>query len=252
MGRLWRIITGWWLRVVGKAEDASPEAVLAAEQAEFTKAQAQFNDGLAKQAGIIERLKVQVENEDKRAIILGDRAKAAYASGQMEKAGQLALELKELKRELDENKTQLQQAEDMFQTLKKQRDAYITTAQQRLAAVKSKISKLKMAESQAKLAEMASSVTFNPDGTGLAEFESRIDERLADAKGKVRVAGADLKLEMAPNEAELKAMEGQALAEFAREMGLAGPASSPAPIAPQAGRDLGPAEAAPDATKVAT
>ena len=83
MGRLWRIVKGWWLRVVGKAEDANPRSILEAEMADFTKASAQFNENLAKQAGMIERLKAQVIAEEKKTELLTARASASYSAGQM-------------------------------------------------------------------------------------------------------------------------------------------------------------------------
>ena len=67
MGRLFRIIKGWFLRIVGKAEDANPRAILEAEIADFHKASAQFNQNLAKQAGLIERLKGQIASEGKNS-----------------------------------------------------------------------------------------------------------------------------------------------------------------------------------------
>ena len=54
MGRLFRIIKGWFLRLIGSAEDANPRAILEAEIADFHKASAQYNQNLAKQAGMIE------------------------------------------------------------------------------------------------------------------------------------------------------------------------------------------------------
>lgn len=248
MGRLWRIIKGWWLRAIGKAEDANPRAVLEAEIADFQKATAQFNENLAKQAGMIERLKAQVSAEEKKAELITARASAAYAAGQMEKAGQMALQVKEAKRELEENKKQLVTAEELYKNLSRQRDVYVKQAKDRIETAKSKISKAEMAEAQAKLTEMASNVSFNPDGTGLASLNEKLDERIANAQGKVRVASEQTaSSEWSVTEGEQKALESQALAEFAREMGFAPAPAAPASLA--APRDLGPADADPTSTK---
>ena len=249
MGRLWRIVKGWWLRVVGKAEDANPRAILEAEMADFTKASAQFNENLAKQAGMIERLKAQVIAEEKKTELLTARASAAYSAGQMEKAGQMALQIKDSKRTVDENKAQLVQAEELYKNLSRQRDVFIKAARERIETAKSKISKLEMAEAQAKLSEMASNLNFNPDGTGLANLNEKLDERIANAQGKVRVAGESTAAsEWVTTEGEQKALESQALADFAREMGFAAAAPPAAPAAVP--RDLGPADADPTSTKV--
>jgi len=167
----------------------------------------------------------------------------------MEKAGQLALQVKEAKRELEENKKQLVTAEELYKNLTRQRDVYVKQAKERIETAKSKISKAEMAEAQAKLTEMASNVSFNPDGTGLSALNEKLDERIANAQGKVRVASEQTaSSEWSVTEGEQKALESQALAEFAREMGFApAPAAPPSLAAP---RDLGPAESDPTTTKV--
>ena len=242
MGRLFRIIKGWFLRLVGSAEDANPRAILEAEVAEFHKASAQFNQNLAKQAGMIERLKGQIASEGKKLEMLTARATAAFKAGNTEKAGQMALQIKEVTREVEENKLQLKEAEELYQNLTKQREVYTKEARARIDKIKSKISRVEMAEAQAKLTESMSDASFNADGTGLANLEDKLDERIANAQGKVRVATELSELsDFNVTEAEQNALEQQALAEFAAQMGLA----SPAPVVDSAPatRDLGPVEA---------
>ena len=243
MGRLFRIIKGWFLRIVGKAEDANPRAILEAEIADFHKASAQFNQNLAKQAGLIERLKGQIASEGKKLEMLTARASASYKAGNMEKAGSMALQIKEVTREIEENKVQLNEAEELYQNLTRQREVYSKEARARIDKIKSKISRVEMAEAQAKLTEAMSDATFNPDGTGLATLEDKLDERIANAQGKVRVATEMSEMsDFSVTEAEQDALEQQALAEFAAQMGLA-TAAPPIDAAPAA-RDLGPAEPA--------
>ena len=251
MGRLWRIVKGFFLRLVGKAEEANPRALLEAEISDFHKATAQFNENLAKQAGMIERLKAQVAQEEKKSEMLKARASAAYAAKNMAKAGQFALNLKETQRELEENNKQLDNAEELYKNLIRQRDTYVKEARARIDRVKSKISKAEMAEAQAKLTELASDAVFNPDGAGLATLEDKLDERTANAQGKVRVASESMdQAEWSVTQAEQEAMEAQALAEFASQMGLEGPvAAEPAAAADAPALDLGPVETAPAETE---
>lgn len=244
MGRLWRIIKGWWLRLVGKAEEANPRALLEAEIADFHKATAQFNENLAKQAGMIERLKAQIMAEGRKVEMAKARAAAAYTAKNMAKAGQLALTVKDTQRDVEENQRQLDQAEELYKNLVRQRDTYIKEARERIDAVKSKISKAEMAEAQARLTEMASDTSFNPDGTNLAGLEDKLDERIANAHGKVRVASEQTaSSEWAMTEAEQSALEQQALAEFAAQMGLAPPEPATPAASETAAPDLGPIEA---------
>ncbi|MFT7625363.1 MAG: phage shock protein A [Myxococcota bacterium] len=246
MGRLWRIIKGWFLGLVGKAEEANPRAMLEAEIADFHKATAQFNENLAKQAGMIERLKAQISTEEKKLEMAKARAAAAYAAKNMQRAGSLALTVKETQRDITENQAQQTAAETLYQNLVRQRDTYVKEARQRIDDVKGKISKAEMAEAQAQLTELASDVVFNPDGSGLSALDKKLDERIAHASGKVRVASEQMDAsEWSMTEAEQSAMEAAALAEFAKEMGLDAPAAAPAAAAPaaeSAGMDLGPAE----------
>jgi len=243
MGRLWRIIKGWWLRLIGKAEASSPRAILEAEIADFHKATAQFNENLAKQAGMIERLKAQILQEEKKVELLTARASAAYAAKNMDKAGQLALQLKDLKRLLAENREQMKQADELYRNLVKQRDVYTKEARARIEKIKGKISKAEMAEAQAKLTEAISATNFNPDRRGLNELEENLDARIADASGKVRVASetANLDSEFDLTAGEEKAMEDLALAEFAQQMGFEA-AAPPIDAPAEAERELGPAD----------
>ncbi|MFT5433876.1 MAG: phage shock protein A [Myxococcota bacterium] len=244
MGRLWRIVKGWWLRLLGKAEQSSPRAILEAEIADFHKATASFNENLAKQAGMIERLKAQIHSEGKKVELLTARASASYAAKNMEKAGSLALQLKEIKRETTENQSQMKQADDLYKNLVKQRDAYTKEARVRIEKIKGKISKAEMAEAQAKLTEAISATNFNPDGRGLGELEESLDSRIADASGKVRVASetASIDTDFDMTAGEEKAMEEMALAEFAQQMGFAAAAAPPIDAPAAAERELGPAD----------
>ena len=245
MGRLFRVIKGWFLRLVGKAEELSPRAMLEAEVDSFHRAIQSYNTNLAKQAGMIERLKRQIIEENKKLEMLTARVTAAYQAKNMEKAGNFALQVKEAKRELEENESQLTQAEELYQNLVKQRDTYTKTAREKIEGIKSKISRAEMAEAQAKLTEIASNTAFDMTGSGasLERLEEKLEERIADAEGKVRVASdAVASDEWSMTEAEQGAMEAQALAEFAAQMGLEPPPVVQTPDMADAKPDLGPVD----------
>lgn len=245
MGRLFRIFKGWWLRLIGKAEDVNPRAMLEAEIADFQKATATYNENLAKQAGMIERLKAQIVAEDKKAEMLKARTTAAYAAKQLDRAGQFALQLKDAQREVEENKVQLQQAEELYKNLVRQRDVYVKEARRKIEDVKNKISKAEMAEAQAKLTELASATAFDMGGAGasLDRLDERLNERISNAQGKVRVASDAMQTSgVTTTEDEQKALEALALAEFATQMGLETPAAPAKTPADAAVHDLGPVE----------
>jgi phage shock protein A len=243
-GRLWNLVRGFFGLFVSGLEKSNPRAMLEAEIIGFQEAVGQYNSNLAKQAGMVERLKEQIKRQKKELDQLTARTTANYAAKNMEEAGRCALQAKQLKSDLTENEAQLVAAEEMYKNLSRQRDVYVKEAQRKIEAIKQKLSKAEMAEAQAKLAEIASATAFNLSGTGanLDRLESNLDERIAEASGKARVAQDSMKGGgWVMKEEEQKALEAQALSEFAASMGLEKPAGAPA-AAEAAPKDLGPGE----------
>lgn len=251
--RIGKLIKGFFSLFISGLEKANPKALLEAEVQSFHEAIATYNTNLAKQAGMVEKLREQIKRQQKEADIVKARAAACYNAKQMEEAGRLALTLKQLNSDIAENETQMAQADELYKTLVRQRDTFVRDAQRRIESIKQKMSRVDMAESQAKLAEISSAVAYDISGSGatLQRIEEGLDERYSLAAGKARVAADMAKSgEWTVKADQQAALEQQALAEFASAMGLA----SPAPMMPvQAGgavaqtmpiRDLGPAETA--------
>ena len=243
-GRLWNLVRGFFGMFVSGLEKANPRAMLEAEVLAFQEAVGQYNTNLAKQAGMVERLREQIKRQKKELDNQTARVTANYAAKNMEEAGRAALAAKQLKSDLTENEEQLKNADEMYKNLSRQRDVYVKEAQRKIEAIKQKLSKAEMAEAQAKLAEIASSTAFNLSGTGanLERLEGNLDERIADASGKARVAQDSMKGGgWVMKEEEQKALEAQALSEFAASMGLPGAKAPEAAAAPEP-KDMGPAE----------
>lgn len=244
MGRLWNLVRGFFGLFVSGIEKANPRAMLEAEMISFQEAVGSYNTNLAKQAGMVERLKGQIASQRKQLEQLTARVTANFAAKNMEEAGRAALLAKQMKTDLTENEAQLKAADEMYQNLNRQRDVYVREAQRKIDAIKQKLSKAEMAEAQAKLSEIASATAFNMNGSGasLDRLEKNLDERIADASGKARVAQDSMKGGgWVMKEEEQKALEQQALSEFATSMGLPGAAKPEAQAAPDS-RDLGPSE----------
>lgn len=232
MSRLWNLVKGFFGLFVRNLENANPQAMLESEMNSFVEAVGAYNSNLAKQAGMVYSLKEQTKREKKELDDLIAKTTALVAAKQTERAGQLALDAKNRKTSYDENVEQLKQAEEMYQSLTRQRDVYVKEAKTRLENIKNKISKAEMAEAQAKMAEIASAMTFDMSGSGanLDRLEKGLDERISEAKGKVRVAGDSMKSGgFEQIEAEQKAMEAAALAEFTASMGISSPTAEEAP-----------------------
>ena len=249
MQRIAKLFKGFLSLFISGIEQRNPRALLEAEISSFHEAVGNFNTHLAKQAGLVERLREQIKKLQREVDLTKARATAVYNAKQFEEAGRLALSLKQLQQDLADNETQLQSAEQLYQNLTRQRDTYVREAQRRIDAIKQKLSRAEMAESQAKLAEIASTAAFDMAGSGatLQRMEEHLDNRVAEATGKARVAADMSKTgDWTMKEENQHALEQQALAEFANSMGLA---PSPAlnlqtPAAPTAPlRDLGPQQA---------
>ncbi|HEY3997671.1 MAG TPA: PspA/IM30 family protein [Candidatus Xenobia bacterium] len=248
--RLIKLFKGWFGLFVSDLETRNPKALLEAETNALSEAIANYNVNLAKQAALIERLKGQLIRQKKELELTTAKARAVLAAQQMEEAGKLALQVKKLQGEIVDNEAQSKSAEEMYVNLSKQRDIYANDAKSRIEQIKQKMSKAEIAESQAKLAEIASTTAFSMSGSGatLQRLDEKLDERVAQATGKARVA-QDMARGGAwqEKENEEKALQAQALAEFAATMGMEVPGAGPPvaiPGAAPATRELGPTQGA--------
>lgn len=241
--RLGKLIKGFLSLFISGLETANPKALLEAEIVSLQEAVANYNKNLAKQAALVERLRSSIEKEKRELERNTAKATALLNAKQMEEAGRYAMMVKQQKQSVADLETQMKQADDMYRNLSKQRDVYVREAQKRIDNIKRKMSQAEVAESQAKLAEIASATAFDMAGSGatLQRLEEKLDERVANAAGKARVAADQAGTgDWVMKAEEEKALEAQALAEFATSMGLAAPA---APAAPDTStRDLGPEE----------
>lgn len=244
--RIQKLIKGFFSLFISKVENANPRALLEAESQALREAVALYNTNLAKQAAMVEKLKTRAEGLRKTVEQTTGRAKALITSGDQKTAGRLALELKTLKSELSDLEGQVQQADALYVNLTKQRDVYVRDARKRIETIKVKMNKAELAEAQAELAEIASATAFDIAGSGdtLARLEENLDERVAQAAGKVRVA-ADHAAEgdWVLKAQEEEALEAQALAELTSAMGIQTPSAHQTRMLPvEKLRDLGPTQ----------
>ena len=223
---------------VSGLERQNPEALLEVESENLRKQIGQYNQGLASHAGLCERLmsqvkKLEVDERDLRA-----KTSANLRAGNRDAAGQYALRLQTVSRELEENRKQLEQAETTYKDLLKARDIAVSSARAKIEALRSSISDLKMKKAMAELTEMASGMISSIGGSGdtLDRLQTMVEEERTKAAGRARVArdsmdmsGVNLK------DAEQRALADQALADFAAKEGIAldspsGSTPSDAPI----------------------
>jgi len=221
--RIGNLFRGFLGLFIGGLEKANPEALLEVEKENLRKQVSKYNEGLAAHAGLCEKLMSQVKRLETESTELRAKTTANLKAGNKELAGQYALRLQSVKRELDENNSQLQDAEKTYKELVLARDASVKAAKKRIEEVSRGISDMKTKKAMAELTEMASGMIGNIGGAGdtMNRLHEMVEEERTKAAGRARVAkdSIDTK-EFAMMEKEEQAMEDLALADFAAAEGI--------------------------------
>jgi len=229
--RLANLIRGFFGLFISGLERQNPEALLEVETENLRKQIAQYNQGLASHAGLCESLMSQVRKLEGEDHDLQAKTTANLRAGNRGAAGQYALRLQTVERELTENRKQLEQAETTYKDLLKARDVAVSSAKAEIASLKSSISDMKMKKAMAELTEMASGMITSIGGSGdtLDRLQAMVEEERNKAAGRARVAKDSMDMSgVQLKEAEQNALAEQALADFAAKEGIAlEPAAGP-------------------------
>jgi phage shock protein A len=222
--RLANLVRGFFGLFISGLERQNPEALLEVETENLRKQIAQYNQGLASHAGLCERLMSQVKKLENEERDLRAKAAANLRAGNRNAAGQYALRLQTVQRELEENRKQLEQAETTYKDLLKARDVAVSSARAKIESLRSSISDMKMKQAMAELTEMASGMISSIGGSGdtLDRLQTMVEEERTKAAGRARVARDSMDLSgVQLKEAEQNALADQALADFAAKEGIA-------------------------------
>ncbi len=244
--RLRNLMRGFMSLFISGIEREHPRALIEAEKENLRKQIARFNDNLANHAAFVERLMRQVKNLEVQERELAAKAAAHLKAGNRDAAGQYALQLRTVKEQLEENRQQLEAADDTFKKLVKTRDTAVRDAQDKIESLKRLLTETEMMEAQAELQEMAQGMITSIGGSGdtISRVEEYLTERRDKAAGKARVAASSIDIsEVEIKVAEQAALADQALSEFAAAYGLEMPATEAAKpaadLAPPV-KDMGP------------
>jgi phage shock protein A len=249
--RLKNLVQGFLSLFISGLEKANPRALIEAEKENLRKQIGRFNDNLANHAAFVERLMRQVKNLEAQEKDYAAKAAAHLKVGNRAAAGQYALQLKQVKDQLEENRQQLEASEETYKKLVKTRDVAVREAQEKIEGLKRMLTETEMMEAQAELQEMAQGMITTIGGSGdtISRVEEYLTERRDKAAGRARVASSSIDTaEVELKEAEQEALADQALAEFAAAYGLDMPAATPAATptettteeAAPAAKDMGP------------
>jgi phage shock protein A len=234
-GRIANLLKGFVSLFIKDVERRNPEALLELEQENLRKQVGNFNQGLAAHAGLCERLMGQVRKLEGEEKDLRAKVTAHLRAGNKGPAGQYALRLQTVERELAENRAQLQQAEETYQNLIKARDVAVSSARSKIEGLKGAINDMRMKQAMAEIHEMSAGMigTLGGSGDTLNRLHEMVEEERGKAAGRARVARDSLDMsEVKVKEAEMNALADQALADFAAREGIALPgAEAAAPAA---------------------
>src|SRR5450755_56261 len=222
--RIANLFRGFMSLFVSGIERRNPEALLEVEKENLRKQIARYNDGLSSHAGLCERLMTQVKKLESDERELRAKATANLRAGNRDAASQYALRLQTVQRELEENRTQLIQAETTYKELLKARDVSVRAAQAKLESLKNSLDDLKVKRATAELTEMASGMISKIGGAGdtLDRLHGMVEEEREKASGRARVARDSLNTsEITVKDEEQRALADQALADFAAKEGIA-------------------------------
>ncbi|MGC3990919.1 MAG: PspA/IM30 family protein [Chthoniobacteraceae bacterium] len=242
--RIGNLFKGFLSLFISGLERQNPEALLEVERENLRKQIANYNQGLAAHAGLCERLIGQVKRLESEERDLRAKATAQLRAGNKEAAGQYALRLQTVQRELEENRAQAADAEKTYQELVRAREVSVKAAQKKIEDLKYALSDLKIKKATAELTEMASGMISEIGGAGdtLNRLHEMVEDEREKASGRARVAKDSLDTSnIAMKENEQRALEDQALADFAAKEGIALPSTTPEPPSAEPGtKSMGP------------
>lgn len=238
--RIGRLFKGFIGLFISGLEESNPEALMDAARQEFRDKMAQYNMALARMAGVAERLKGQVKMKTQRAQDLERRILANHQAGNAALAGTLARELQELKADLTTDTHELAETEEAYQANLRQAKVVQKEFEDKVKRLEKQMDQVKIKEAQAEAAGALSNTAFKVGDLGdtMKTVEEVLQKRYEKSAGKARVARDMVDMSaIHEKEAESKALEQAALAEFLASQGIqAGPVSQ----GPSAQKEMGP------------
>ncbi len=228
--RLSNIVRGFLSLFISGIEMRNPEALLELEKENLRAQIAQFNQGLSAHAGLVEKLISQVKRLEREEQDLKAKAVANLRAGNQRLAGEIALALQRVRRDLTENTSQLEDADKTYKELMTSRDTAIKSAREKMNDLRKGLDDLKMKKALAEMNEMASGMLTQIGGSGdtLDRLHGMIEEERTKASGRARVAKDSIDTSrFTENKAEREALEDMALADLAAELGMPMQTSAP-------------------------
>jgi phage shock protein A len=245
MGKFGTAIRAFFNKLANLLWESDPHAILQLEVDQATQQIQVAREGLERYRGLVERVSMQVAAAKQNSQRLESQIKAHLQAGNREVAGQLAIQLQQVKQDLASNEQQLAMHTEAYNNnlLKLQQ------GQKDIAALRQKAQKLKadleMAKAEAEIARVAEAVseTAIPNfSTKIGQATELMEEQIARHRGEARVA-ADMSSrgveDIKAQKASEAALGENLLKQFEVELGLVNAESAPVT---QAQKTLGPTQ----------
>jgi phage shock protein A len=221
-GRIFRLIKGWLLIGVEKAED--PEVILAEAQDAMRRELEKAKENAVQAIAARNQLRGVLQEQLNKSAGLEAQARTALRAGEEDLARQLLIEKSTYDKNIEGLQTQLQQAEQASEAVKasiKQMEARVRQrAAQRLALVAG----WKQAKIQEQIERALSGIQLDGHDQAFTRAEERIRELQAKADARQELAQGGLQQKMAKLE-DVVATEqaNDALAAMKAQMGMTAP-----------------------------
>ena len=222
--RIANVFRGFLGLFVKDLELQNPEAVIESIRQDLEDDRKSYNDALASHAAHCEKLMDEVKKYEKEEATLLEKVTIQLKTGDKTAAGKSALQLKRVREHLNVSREQGEDADKTYKELIKTRDNAIEVAERKISELERSIEDMEMKKKVADLKETAAGMSNEVSNAGetLDRLQKMIEEETHKASGRARVAGDSLNSsDLEKIEAEEKAMEDIALADFAAEAGIA-------------------------------
>jgi phage shock protein A len=221
--RIWRVIKGWLLIGVEKAED--PEIILTEAKEAMDRELAKAKEAAVTAIGQRNLLRGMLADQEKRIRELDAQARTALKSGNEDLARQVLVEKSNIQKTVDNLNVQLAQAEQAATSVKESIRALEEQVRQRAAERLALIAGWKQAQIQESLNKALSGVSLDSHVQAFEKASDKVKELQAKAEARVEVASGDLNSKLAQLRNTMSAQQAEdELQALKSEMGLLPPA----------------------------
>jgi phage shock protein A len=218
-GRMWRMIKGWLLIGVEKAED--PEVILAEAQDSMRRELGKVQENAVQAIAARNQLRGVLQDQVNQAAELEAKARAALKAGDEELARQLLVEKGTYETNIEALKAQLDNAEKAAEAVKQGYRSMEMQVRQSTAKRLALVAGWKQAKIQEQLNKALSGVSMEGPAQAFQQAEERIKALQSKADARIELAQGGLQQKIAKLENVVaNDRADQALAAMKQDMGL--------------------------------